>query len=428
MARSKLDVEFETERPIQQRAWHASYFRTGSTLLDLMVGGGLELGYAAGTIIQIVGESSGGKTFLACELIAAAKRQHKDRFHWVYDDVEHGFSFDGKALWGVDIIPRDRSQAVCSRTVAELFTNVRAFIKSVPKDHVGIYVVDSLDALCNDDIMAEARERDAAAAKGETYDKGSYGMATQRFLSQVFFKTLAAELDDSNILLVFLSQLRDNVNAGLFGDKRRVSGGSAVRFYCNTVLRLYNKETFEKNGAPVGIAVEAYLDKAKHPRPFRTCVLNFLFDYGLDDISTNIDYLYGLKSPQTQKLLPAACASINIGDTSDPRFSQYQMNADGLKGVLVDNGLYDEMREGLKAIGQKVTVGGMKSWLCENHPDIFGAYYGFPVTRDELIAKAEADREFRRSLQLRATEKWNKAEEDRLSGRHKYMEDEDDGY
>ena len=47
---------------------------TGADLLDLVVGGGETKGFPAGNIINIVGDKSSGKTFLACEIIATVRQ------------------------------------------------------------------------------------------------------------------------------------------------------------------------------------------------------------------------------------------------------------------------------------------------------------------------------------------------------------------
>jgi len=418
---SEITEAFESDRPVRQKAKSQIYFRTGSALVDELVGGGMSLGYPSGRIANIYGESGAGKTFFACELIAAAHRQYKDKFKWVYDDAEHGFSFDGNALWGVEIIPED---AKPSETVEDLFYNVRKFLRGLKEDECGIYIVDSLDALSNEEIESRAEERMKAGDRGETFDKGTFGATAQKFLSQEFFRKLCSELEHKNVLLVFLSQLRDNLNAGLYGEKRRKSGGSALDFYCDTILNLKTKEKFEKKGLVVGVCVEATLKKSKTARPFRSALVNVIFDYGIDDISTNIDYIYGLKSEQTGKLLPTQ--NINMGDTSDPRFGTHPNNLDGLKAVLSDEGLYDECRIWCKDNGRKYNKDAYTEWLKANHDDVYKAYFGEPFTRDELIVKAENDKSLRRLLREKAMQKWEDTEASVASGRRKYADDEEE--
>lgn len=418
---------FEEDRPLHQRAIKVNYFRTGSTCMDVLVGGGMGFGFPVGKIVNLVGESGSGKTFFACELIAAAAHQYKDRFKWVYDDAERGFSFDGKALWGLDIIPDNEADAVRSDTVEELYYNVCRFIEDLAEDEVGIYVVDSLDSLCNLDTLEEHEERMKAGDKGQVYDKGSYDMTSQKFLSQKFFRVITEKLDSKNALLVFVSQLRDNVNAGLYGKKRRKSGGSALDFYCHTVVELRTKEKFEVMDRAVGVCVEASLSKSKTGRPFRKALINILYDYGIDDVSTNIDYVFDLKSPKTGMLVNG---DINVGDTTDPRYGKYPSNLDGIKSMLMDEHLYEACREELRASDRKMTKENYIAWMKEDEGRrrVLEAYYGIPLTRDEAIRKAEEDKEFRAWLRRRAIEKWEAVESSVASGRRKYADCDEEGY
>ena len=379
------------------------------------------MGFASGKIVNIYGEAGAGKTFFACELIAAAHRQYKDKFKWIYDDAERGFSFDGVSMWGVDIIP---DGTIRSNTVEELYYNVRKFLRGLSKDECGIYVVDSLDALSNDDNEAIAEERMKAGDRGVSYDKGSYGMSAQKFLSQEFFRKIAGELDEHNSLLVFVSQLRDNVNAGLYAEKRRKSGGSALDFYCDTIVHLRTKEKFTKGPLTIGVCVEASLTKSKTARPFRKALVNILFDYGIDDISSNIDYVYELKSSETGKLLKDL--TVNMGDVSDPRFNSQPNTADGLKAILIAEDLMDDCKAWCKSNGKKPNKDAYTEWLKSEKSDVYSAYFGDPMTRDELIEKAEHDKETRLALKRRTIEKWEAIEAAAASGRHKYSDDEED--
>ena len=92
---------------------------TGSDLLDLVISdvGGVKNGW----IYNIIGDSSSGKTFLACELIAAAKAKLKDEFNVkiAYNDCESGFNFDTEELYGFDI----REDVRKSQTAQDFFTD-----------------------------------------------------------------------------------------------------------------------------------------------------------------------------------------------------------------------------------------------------------------------------------------------------------------
>lgn len=270
------------------------YFSTGSTLLDLLVGGGVGLGYPAGRIINTVGNNSSSKSFLACELIAKAHYQYKDKFKWVYDDSESGFSFDTKKLYGFEIMPVNLRDRTRSKTVEELFGNLSLFIRSLKSDEIGIYVVDSLDGLVSQTQRDLAEERIKAHENDREFDKSSYGAEKAKFLSSTFFPNIAEEAESKNCLVVIISQTRDKIGA-YYPTQERV-GGKAMDFYAHTCLWLTRLSEDEINGIPVSVSVRAKNKKSKTPRPWRNCVYTINFSYGLDDIATNLDYLFDFRT------------------------------------------------------------------------------------------------------------------------------------
>jgi recombination protein RecA len=277
-------------------------FLTGNTLLDLVVGGSPNVyGYSIGKFINIVGDKSAGKTFLANEMIASAyHRFNKKQFRWVYDDCEAGYSFDSKSMYGFDILQDTEN----SSTVEEAFVNISNFAESLKADQFGIYVLDSLDGLTSDEQDEQAEARIKAVNAGKSYDKGSYGMGKPKYLSREFFPQLCGIIQDKNILVVIISQVRENIQPFSF-EKYTRSGGKAMDFYAHTVLWLATLKKINKKSKPIGVVVKAKTTKSKTPRPFRDCQFSIVFDYGIDNIGSNLDYLYELRTDKGE-LTPAA--------------------------------------------------------------------------------------------------------------------------
>ena len=298
------------------------YFSTGSTLLDLVVGGGEKagygMGYEAGTIVRDWGSSSATKTFKACEMISANYYKYKDKLKWRYADVEGGNTIDSVSLYGFEIIPTSRKhRGDMPTTVEEWEYDVHKFLDSLQEDECGIYVLDSLDSLSSKELEDRKESRHNAFDKGKVFDEGSYNMAAAKFLSQEMFRGLSAKLAEKNALLYVISQERDNANAGLYGKKNRLGGGRAIGFY--ETARIYSKlkEKEEKKGRAVGVLIEVTAEKVRHPRPFRACMIPIRFDYGMDDIGANIDFLFDLRSDKTGELLKSA-KSVEWEEGVDP--------------------------------------------------------------------------------------------------------------
>ena len=288
------------EAPMEEKKPEIN-FSTGCALLDLAVGGGIREGFKAGKIINICGGESSAKSFLAAEIIATAKYRYKEKFKWVYDDSESGFTFNTKSLYGFNVIPKD---SIRSNTVQELYSNFRAFLEHIKKNEFGIYVIDSLDGLSSDQLLEISNERFNAFKKGKEYNKGSFKMEAAKFLSQEFFRGLACIMQDKNVTLLVISQVRYNIDPFSFKKFDR-SGGKALDHYSDTVLWLANVAKIKKKGRVIEILVRAKTSKSKTPRPYRQCDFSVIFDYGVDDIGTSIDYIFNTRG-DSGKVLKSA--------------------------------------------------------------------------------------------------------------------------
>ena len=76
-------------------------------------------------------------------------------------------------------------------------------------------------------------------------------------------------------------------------------------------------QKIESNGRQIGAVVEAKITKAKVKRPYRTIMYTVIYDYGIDDVSSNLDYLFDLRSEKTGELLKRA-QSITWEDGVEP--------------------------------------------------------------------------------------------------------------
>jgi hypothetical protein len=283
--------------PVAAKTATRIFFPTGHTLLDLIVGGGSKggMGYPSGTICRDHGDSGSSKSFKATELIAASRSQYKEHFKWRYCDPEHGNTINTLAMYGFDIFNCDRKDYEVS-TVEELSYDVNKWLDDLKPDECGIYVLDSLDSLMSSEIEKRKEERTKAMDKGKEFDEGTYGMAAQKFLSQEFFRGLTARLEEHHALLYIISQERDNVGAGLYAPKSRTSGGRAIGFFETVRINSKKRLTVESNRLATSVVVSVSADKVRHERPFGSCFINIIFNYGLDNIGDSIDYLYDLRT------------------------------------------------------------------------------------------------------------------------------------
>jgi len=374
--------------------------KTGCILMDILVGGGSGEGYPFGRIINIVGDKSSGKTFLALEIIAACYHRYGNRLKWVYDDCESGFSFDTKYLYGFEIMPPDEEDRFRSRRVEDLYNHYREFKDSLEKKEYGIYVVDSLDGLTSREQEKIGTNRFSKYEEGKDFDQGSYKMGKAKFLSQDFFPEAAEWTEEKNILLVIISQTRDKIDS-LFKQQTR-SGGKAMDFYAHTVLWLSHVRDIETKGRPIGAIVKAFNKKSKTPRPRRSIFFSFLFDLGLDDIGTCVDFLFELWTEKGD--ISKGKASQIIWEENNPK------TLNNLKVWMEEKGILEEYRG---ESNRRLKLKEIDEFISSkaNLKAEFDSSFGEPKTREELISWIEKDSARIKELHSRVREKWESIED-----------------
>ena len=221
--------------------------KMGCDLLDILVGGDKGVyGLPFGSILNLYGDSASGKSMLKNEIIAAnywALGGEKGDLVWESDDCESGDTFDTTRLYGFDIHPAERrigtKRVEDSGTVEELDAKVSLMIEAMPEGKFGIYAVDSIDGLSDAtrEAMETGRMNQLKAGK-DVQDPGDYGAQIAKFLSQQFFRTKHKKLEDAQISLIIVSQVRENMGAGMYAPKTKTGNGKALEFYCHTRIQL----------------------------------------------------------------------------------------------------------------------------------------------------------------------------------------------
>jgi len=252
---------------------------TGSTLLDLAISGGRVRGggIVGGILVEIFGPESSGKSVLICEMAGAVQRQEGQV---MFGDPEGRLDKQFAKIFGFDA---DKTNYTRPDYIPEVFKAVRDWRpKPAGKIH-GIFA-DSLAALSTDLEMSN-----------EEGDK--YGGRRAKEFSQELRKTCRV-LANKNYLMVCSNQIRENIGV-TFGAKFDSTGGRALRHYPSLRIRtsihkkLVKEKTFKGTEIKrvVGVEIGAEIVKNSTWVPFRTAPLTILFDYGIDDIRQNLQYV-----------------------------------------------------------------------------------------------------------------------------------------
>lgn len=256
---------------------HLRFIPTGSTMLNLALGGG----WVEGRVSNIIGDKSTGKTLQcieACANFAAKYPKGKVRYRESESAFDNAYA---KAL-GFPIERIDFGGHM--RTVEDFFKDMQKIIAGSKTDE--LVILDSLDALSDDAELA----RDVG--------EGSYGTGKAKMLSEMF-RRLIADMENKRVTLIIVSQVRDNI--GAFGLQRKWtrSGGKALDFYASQVVVLANTgrltQTILGQKRATGIKVKASIDKNKVGLPYREALYQIRFGYGLDDAQSMVDFLHETK-------------------------------------------------------------------------------------------------------------------------------------
>lgn len=252
---------------------------TGSTLLDLAISGGRIHGggIPGGIFVEIFGPSGAGKTILLCEIAGDVQRKGGDvRF----DDPEARLNKQFAKLFDLNT---DKIKYDTPDKVTEVFNNIRNW---EPKGKgVNGTFTDSLAALSTDIEMDK--------------DEGDkMGMRRAKEFSEGFRKN-ARILKQKNYLMVCSNQVRENQDAGTYGSKFKSTGGFAIGFYASLRLRAGNPEKIYKSvpikgkevKQVIGVETQFEVFKSSIWKPYHKAPLYILFDYGIDDIRGNLQYI-----------------------------------------------------------------------------------------------------------------------------------------
>jgi protein RecA len=252
---------------------------TGSTLLDLAISGGRVRGggIPGGILVEVFGPSGAGKTVLLCEIAGAVQRKGGEI---MFQDPEARLNKQFARIFDVKIKDDDYSRP---NTVPEVFEAVREWKPEKKKGTIHGSFADSLAALSTDMEM-DKKEGD------------KMGMRRAKEFSEQLRKT-CRELAEQNLLMVCSNQVRESGES--YGPKWKSPGGVAIGFYSSLRLRFNSpvkiKDTIKVAGKEVtrvkGVTAEIEIFKSSIWKPFRTAPVTIIFDYGIDDIRQNLQFI-----------------------------------------------------------------------------------------------------------------------------------------
>lgn len=116
---------------------------------------------------------------------------------------------------------------------------------------------------------------------------------------------MVSEAERYNTFILTIQQVRENINAGIFGKKTRVSGGKAIGFYASIVFELRRADIFGDKNREVGYLLEITGEKTRTRYERRKAYIavdhgGLDREGGFDGVKSDLIFLYDLVNESTK--------------------------------------------------------------------------------------------------------------------------------
>lgn len=243
-----------------------NYCTTGSIALDIALGVG---GLQRGTVNEIYGHESSGKTTLAAHVIKECQQIFPGPV--AYIDGEHALAKDYLRAIGVDTSPGRFTLVQENETEAAL--NMMQFFAEQK------YAMVVLDSVASMVPKAQMESGDSVDAK--------FG-GNSKYLSTHLPKMIGV-CPETGTIAIYINQIREKFVT--FGNPETTTGGRALKFYASVRMETKVKERLkDKDGDVYGVKVEAHVIKNKiGGAPYRKAQYDIIFGEGIDKFAGLVD-------------------------------------------------------------------------------------------------------------------------------------------
>lgn len=238
---------------------------TGIEDLDAIIGGGMP----EGRVVEIFGPESSGKTTLLYHLCG---------LHNIALDIPIEGTFDA-----------ERAKVFGNRPKQLLIYRAKygedAFNKTIKFSKAGIPLIgiDSVPSM----VPKEDAEKVLKSAEKDSIEEQRIG-GTARLMNK-YLPTIEEIIEVTGTTLIFVNQVRDKMNAMMFGEKTDTPGGRKLKHACSLRIQVARRAWIEipnkdpRNSAAtekIGLIMKCKVVKSKVSNPMGECEIPLFFDRG----------------------------------------------------------------------------------------------------------------------------------------------------
>ena len=265
---------------------------SGSTMLNLACSDSIIGAFRPGTIVNLIGDTSAGKSMLALTMLAVISNDKRfDNYDLYYDDAEQTNEFDMDYLFGKNAVNRIilKNSVYAEETGDELYAVCEKAEKKNGKPF--IYFTDSWDVLRSK--YEEKKEKvNIGKRKRDQKEEGSYGDGKAAMLHK-FCRLNVGRIKETKSLWVIVSQTKDNFGFDAIFNPKIVTGGNAIKFFPSHRVWLTIMGRHRDKGREIGVTSKVKVVKNKFSGKRRNVVVPIYTDYGVDDIGSMVSFLNG---------------------------------------------------------------------------------------------------------------------------------------
>jgi len=269
---AKIDIPIASKN---NEASVTGYFSTGSLVLNGLLSGTLDGGFANNKIVALAGEEATGKTFIALQACKTFL-EINPRGQVFYFDSEDAISSEMMEERGIDI-RRVRKTRV--NTVQEFRHSVinilDSYLEYAEADRLPMFMV--LDSLGNLSTSKEMKDIKAGALNKKGDDVRDM---TRTSLIKGLFRVIAIKLGQAKVGMLLTNHTYESMDP--YGAKRVMGGGAGLKYAASTIVHLGKKKLRDAKKEVIGSILTAVLDKSRFTRPGKSVDLLLSHATGLN--------------------------------------------------------------------------------------------------------------------------------------------------